>query len=152
MIGISLLAMAARALFGLGAGLSVVVYTQSLSSAALVSACVALGWRVIVVPEQHHIWLPLTAGVAAYTLGTILWAFWLEHLEEPPFPSLADPPQLAIYPLGDLFLIGVFFAAVLVSGWRVTGAFIVLAASRREAHTDELTGLPNRRALNLDPG
>ena len=189
-IGISLLAMAARALFGLGAGISEVVYTQSLLSAALVSACVALGWRVIAVPEQRHIWLPLTAGVAAYTLGTLLWAFWLGRLEEPPFPSLADPLRLAIYPLGfmsivallrerigrigvnlwldglvgalaaaaiagalvlgpltegaegsfaavvtslayplgDLFLIGVVFAAVLVSCWRVTGAFIVLAA------------------------
>lgn len=189
-IGVVLLAMAARIALGLGDGLSPAVYTQWLTSSALVCACLALVWRVVAVSEQRGLWLALSVGITAYTLGNLLWAFWIERLEEPPFPSLSDPLWLAIYPmgfvtivgllraqigrigtsvwldglvgalataavagavvlgrltegaegtpaavitsvaypLGDLFLIGVIFAAVLVSRGRVTGAVGVLAA------------------------
>ena len=106
-IGACVLAVAARVLFGLGAGLPETIYTQWLMSVTAVSAAVGLVWRVIAVPEQRGVWIPLAAGVVAFALGTVLWAFWLERLEEPPYPSLADPLWLAIYPLA-------FVSAVLV--------------------------------------
>jgi diguanylate cyclase (GGDEF)-like protein len=106
-IGACLVAMAARVLLGLGAGLPETVYTQWLASLGTSGAAVALGWRVIAVPEQRGVWIPLAVGVGAFALGTDLWAFWLERLAEPPFPSLADPLWLSLYPFG-------FVSAVLV--------------------------------------
>ena len=91
MIGACVLAMAARVLLGLGAGLPDAIYTQWLLSVAAVSCAVGLVWRVIAVLEQRGVWIPLAVGVVAYALGTVLWAFWLERLDEPPYPSLADP-------------------------------------------------------------
>ncbi len=106
-IGACVLALAARVLLGVGDGVPDAVYTQWLLSAGVGGSALLLGWRVIAVPEQRGVWLPLAAGVGAYAIGTVLWAFWLERLAEPPFPSPADPLWLAVYPLG-------FASAVLV--------------------------------------
>jgi diguanylate cyclase (GGDEF)-like protein len=189
-IGACALAIAARTVFGLGAGLPETLYTQWLMSVATVSAAVGLVWRVIAIPEQRCVWIPLAAGIAAYALGAILWAFWLERLEAPPFPSVSDPLWLALYPLsfvsavlvlraqigriganlwldglvgalssaaitgalilgaviesaegsfaavlvsiaypvGDLFLVGILAAGLLMSRWRLTAPTILMAA------------------------
>ncbi len=107
LVGACVLAMAARVLLGLGAGLPQAIYTQWLMSVAVVGAAVGLVWRVIAVPEQRGVWIPLAVGVVGFALGTVVWAFWLERLKEPPFPSLADPLWLSLYPFG-------FVSAVLV--------------------------------------
>lgn len=99
-IGAGILVMVARLVFGVGAGLPEAVYTQWLTSAGILGAAVLLAWRVIAVADQRGAWVPIAVGVAAYGLGTVLWAFWLERLEEPPFPSPADPLWLLVYPLG----------------------------------------------------
>ena len=111
-IGVVLLAMAARMALGLGEGLPPSIYTQWLMGGATICACLALVWRVVAVPEQRMLWLALTVGVAAYMLGSLLWAFWIERLEQPPFPSYSDPLWLAIYPLGFVTVVGLLRAQV----------------------------------------
>jgi diguanylate cyclase (GGDEF)-like protein len=99
-------------LLGLGAGLSDAIYTQWLLSVAAVSCAVGLVWRVIAVPEQRGVWIPLAVGVVAFALGTVLWAFWLERLDEPPYPSLADPLWLSIYPFAFVSAVRVLRAQI----------------------------------------
>lgn len=133
-IGGCVLAMAARVVLGLGSGLSDAIYTQGLMSVAALGAAVGLVWRVIAVPEQRGVWIPLAVGVVAFALGTVLWAFWLERLEEPPYPSLADPLWLSIYPLGfvsALMVLRVHVGRIAASVWLdgVIGALATSAAA-----------------------
>jgi diguanylate cyclase (GGDEF)-like protein len=58
--------------------------------------------RVIVVPQQRWIWLPLALGVSFFAVGAAMWVLWFERLDPPPYPALSDVFLLAIYPLGFL--------------------------------------------------
>jgi diguanylate cyclase len=55
--------------------------------------------RVALVPVQRWVWAPLGAGMLSYGLGAVAWTFWIQRMASPPFPSLADPLWLALYPL-----------------------------------------------------
>ena len=54
--------------------------------------------RVVRVREQRGPWILLGAGIALYAAGNLLWAFWLQHLEAPPIPSVCDVLWLSLYP------------------------------------------------------
>ncbi|MEA2384966.1 MAG: hypothetical protein QOH72_4937 [Solirubrobacteraceae bacterium] len=55
--------------------------------------------RVSLVREQRWVWAPLGVGMLCYGLGAVAWTFWIQRMASPPFPSLADPLWLALYPL-----------------------------------------------------
>ncbi|MEA2268207.1 MAG: diguanylate cyclase [Solirubrobacteraceae bacterium] len=61
--------------------------------------------RVVLVRDQRRVWLPLALGMVSYAIGAALWNPWLQHLPEPPFPSVADPLWLALYPLSYVTLV-----------------------------------------------
>jgi diguanylate cyclase len=62
-------------------------------------AAVSVAVRVAVVRAHREVWAPLAAGLASYAAGAVVWTLWLEDLPEPPFPSIADPLWLLLYPL-----------------------------------------------------
>jgi diguanylate cyclase len=68
----------------------------------LVAAVVAL--RAVRVAEQRATWVVLATGLTLYGLGSVVWAFWLQQLEAPPFPSISDALWLALYPCSYLGL------------------------------------------------
>ncbi|MEA2270661.1 MAG: hypothetical protein QOC64_3271, partial [Solirubrobacteraceae bacterium] len=70
-----------------------------------VGAALSVVLRVVLVPTQRRVWAPLALGLVSYAIGTALWNLWIQHLPEPPFPSVADPLWLAVYPLGYATLV-----------------------------------------------
>jgi two-component system, cell cycle response regulator len=50
--------------------------------------------------REHRVaWSLMTIALAAWSLGDLLWAVWLDNLASPPFPSPADGLYLFMYPL-----------------------------------------------------
>jgi two-component system, cell cycle response regulator len=48
--------------------------------------------------EHRAAWVLMTVALAAWSLGDLLWAVWLDNLAVPPFPSPADVLYLLMYP------------------------------------------------------
>ncbi|HEX5192127.1 MAG TPA: diguanylate cyclase [Solirubrobacteraceae bacterium] len=48
--------------------------------------------------EHRLTWTLLTVALAAWSIGDLLWAVWLDDLAAPPFPSAADALYLFMYP------------------------------------------------------
>jgi diguanylate cyclase len=69
----------------------------------LVAAIVAL--RALRVPEQRGPWIILAVGISLYGAGNLLWALWLEHVAEPPIPSVSDLLWLSLYPASYIGLV-----------------------------------------------
>jgi diguanylate cyclase (GGDEF)-like protein len=62
------------------------------------TATVSLGLRVAAIERERRAWIPLTAGVAAYTVGSLLWAIFWSQDPEAAIPSPADVFWLLFYP------------------------------------------------------
>ena len=60
-----------------------------------VGVCVA---RVLQRQRDRGAWLLITAGLLAWTGGDFVWTIWLNNVANPPYPSIADPLYLAMYP------------------------------------------------------
>jgi diguanylate cyclase (GGDEF)-like protein len=54
-------------------------------------------WRGLAVRADRTGWLVMAGGAAAWTVGDALWTFWLDHVDNPPFPSLADAAYCVNY-------------------------------------------------------
>jgi two-component system, cell cycle response regulator len=54
--------------------------------------------RVATRREHRLTWTLLTVALAAWSMGDLLWAVWLDDLAAPPFPSAADALYLFMYP------------------------------------------------------
>jgi diguanylate cyclase (GGDEF)-like protein len=70
-----------------------------------VGAATSAMLRVALVREQRWVWAPLALGLTSYGLGAVVWTFWIEPLAEVPYPSLADPLWLALYPLSFVTIV-----------------------------------------------
>jgi diguanylate cyclase (GGDEF)-like protein len=68
-------------------------------------AAITVVLRVALVASQRRVWLPLAIGLTSYAIGTALWNLSIQHMADPPFPSVADPLWLALYPLGYATLV-----------------------------------------------
>jgi two-component system, cell cycle response regulator len=64
-------------------------------------------------------WALLGAGMLAWTGGDLVWAAWLDHVANPPYPSVADALYLAEYPLAFAGL-----ALLMRAHFRHTGAAV----------------------------
>ncbi|MEA2388569.1 MAG: hypothetical protein QOG41_1342 [Thermoleophilaceae bacterium] len=62
----------------------------------LVAAVVTL--RAVRVREARGPWIVFAVGLTLYAAGNLLWAFWLEHVPNPPIPSVCDVLWLSFYP------------------------------------------------------
>ncbi len=48
--------------------------------------------------EDRWAWALIAFGLLTWTAGDLVWTLWLNNLANPPFPSIADPLYLAMYP------------------------------------------------------
>jgi diguanylate cyclase (GGDEF)-like protein len=62
----------------------------------LVAAMVAL--RAVRIRQARAPWIAFAAGLSLYGAGNLLWATWLEHVPQPPIPSVCDALWLSLYP------------------------------------------------------
>jgi two-component system, cell cycle response regulator len=89
---------AAHALLGFGgAGMAALaknwVYTAA--EVLAVGICAARVWAH---REDRWAWALIAFGLLTWTAGDLVWTLWLNNLASPPFPSIADPLYLAMYP------------------------------------------------------
>jgi diguanylate cyclase (GGDEF)-like protein len=68
------------------------------SSVIYLLVALIVAWRAIRIESKRGPWSLLAAGMAVYALGNILWSLWIEHLPNPPIPSVCDVLWLSFYP------------------------------------------------------
>ncbi|HLB21868.1 MAG TPA: HD domain-containing phosphohydrolase, partial [Solirubrobacteraceae bacterium] len=54
--------------------------------------------RALRLREDRATWLVIGAGLLAWSGGDLVWTVWLDHVADPPYPSIADALYLALYP------------------------------------------------------
>ncbi len=126
---------AVHALFGLGgAGVDVLFdeWVYTVIEFGAVAICAA---RVVRRREDRTAWLLVTVGILGWTAGDLVWTVWLDHVANPPYPSIADACYLTLYPatyLGLTLLMRSHFrhlgAAVWLDGLVVGLALAALGA------------------------
>jgi diguanylate cyclase (GGDEF)-like protein len=62
------------------------------------AAAVALTVRAVTITTRRRAWSFVAAGVWSYTAAFVVWGVWLEHMPNPPVPSICDALWLAFYP------------------------------------------------------
>jgi diguanylate cyclase (GGDEF)-like protein len=67
--------------------------------------------------QDRVAWLLIATGLLAWTGGDLVWTVWLDHVSNPPYPSIADALYLAEYPAAYIGL-----ALLMRSHFRHTGA------------------------------
>ncbi len=88
------------------------LYTAIELAAVALCAARALGRQ-----EDRLAWGLIAAGMLCWTGGDLVWATWLDHVANPPYPSIADALYLAEYPA-----IYVGLALLMRSQFRHSGA------------------------------
>jgi two-component system cell cycle response regulator len=53
--------------------------------------------RAVAVRRDRLGWSLMALGLALWTAGDLCWTLWLDHLDDPPFPSVADALYLGQY-------------------------------------------------------
>jgi len=56
--------------------------------------------------ESRRSWMWFAFGISVYGLGNVLWAAWVEHLPNPPIPSICDGMWLTLYPACYVGILG----------------------------------------------
>ena len=69
------------------------VYTAAEALAVIICAA-----RVRARRENRWAWGLIAFGLLTWTAGDLVWTLWLNNLANPPFPSIADPIYLSMYP------------------------------------------------------
>jgi diguanylate cyclase (GGDEF)-like protein len=91
-------ATAANAIFNLGGKAVEQPIRDWVTSAVYVLVGVIVCWRAARTREARRYWMVFAFGVSVYGLGNVLWAAWIEHLRNPPIPSICDGMWLTLYP------------------------------------------------------
>ena len=58
--------------------------------------------RAIRVAESRGAWTVIAVGISLYGAGNLVWSLWLEHVANPPIPSICDALWLSLYPASYL--------------------------------------------------
>jgi two-component system, cell cycle response regulator len=90
---------AAHALFGLGGLRADAISDEWVYTAVELVAVAVCAARVVGRRSDRGAWLLVTIGILGWTLGDLVWTVWLDHLANPPYPSIADALYLLLYPL-----------------------------------------------------
>jgi diguanylate cyclase (GGDEF)-like protein len=96
----------AHALFGLGGQAVELPIRDWVTSTVYILVGVIVSWRALRSTEARRSWMIFAFGVSVYGLGNVLWAAWVEHLPEPPIPSICDGMWLTLYPACYLGIVG----------------------------------------------
>jgi diguanylate cyclase (GGDEF)-like protein len=93
---------AAHTLLGIGgSGLDAPIRDWATAAVyVLVSAVVVA--RAVRIKQSRGAWIVIAVGISLYGAGNLVWSFWLEHVSNPPIPSICDGLWLALYPTSYL--------------------------------------------------
>ncbi|MDX6225105.1 MAG: hypothetical protein QOE64_1481, partial [Frankiales bacterium] len=95
---VTIAAAAAHGILGIGGPSLDTPVRDWASSFVYVLVAAVVAFRAIRVPDHRGPWIVLAVGISLYGAGNLLWALWLEHLAEPPIPSVSDILWLSLYP------------------------------------------------------
>ncbi len=96
--GLATLFDGAHAVIGFGgAGLNDFANEWVYTSIELVAVGLCFA-RALTRREDRTAWLLISAALLAWTGGDLTWTFWLDHVANPPYPSVADGLYLTLYP------------------------------------------------------
>jgi len=76
------------------------------TSAVYILVGVLVCWRAVRVVSARRSWMFFAFGISIYGLGNVLWAAWIEHLPNPPIPSICDGMWLTLYPCCYIGILG----------------------------------------------
>jgi diguanylate cyclase (GGDEF)-like protein len=122
---------AARALLGFGGPAMEAFAKNWVYTAAEVLAVVICSARVWARREDRLAWALVAFGLLTWTAGDLVWTLWLNNLANPPFPSIADPIYLSMYPAmyaALMLLIRSHRGRVSAEQW-IDGAMVALAVA-----------------------
>ncbi|MCW2967851.1 MAG: putative rane protein, partial [Solirubrobacteraceae bacterium] len=95
----------AHTLIGFGGHVLNGVIRDWASALVYVLAALVVALRAVQVRENRGPWIAISIGVSLYGLGNLLWSLWLEHVPNPPIPSVCDGLWLALYPASYIGLV-----------------------------------------------
>ncbi len=95
-----------HAVFGLGGSSVEEPIRDWITSAVYILVGVIVCWRAVRTTEARTSWMIFAFGISIYGLGNVLWAAWIEHLPNPPIPSICDGMWLTLYPCCYLGIVG----------------------------------------------
>jgi diguanylate cyclase (GGDEF)-like protein len=96
----------AHAVLGIGGSSVEEPIRDWLTSAVYILVGVIVCWRAVRTTESRKSWMIFAFGISIYGLGNVLWAAWIEHLPNPPIPSICDGMWLTLYPCCYLGIVG----------------------------------------------
>ncbi len=96
----------AHAVFGIGGSSVEEPIRDWLTSAVYILVGVIVCWRAVRTTESRKPWMIFAFGISIYGLGNVLWAAWIEHLPNPPIPSICDGMWLTLYPCCYIGIVG----------------------------------------------
>ena len=96
----------AHAILGIGGRSVEEPIRDWLTSAVYILVGVIVCWRAVRTTESRSSWAIFAFGISVYGLGNVLWAAWIEHLPNPPIPSICDGMWLTLYPCCYLGIVG----------------------------------------------
>ncbi len=96
----------AHAILGIGGRSVEEPIRDWLTSAVYILVGVIVCWRALRTTESRTSWAIFAFGISIYGLGNVLWAAWIEHLPNPPIPSICDGMWLTLYPCCYLGIVG----------------------------------------------
>ncbi|HEV2998126.1 MAG TPA: aminotransferase class I/II-fold pyridoxal phosphate-dependent enzyme [Solirubrobacteraceae bacterium] len=97
---------AVQAMSGVGGHAVEEAIRDWVTSAIYILVGLMVCWRAVRVSETRRSWMIFAFGVSVYGLGNVLWAAWIEHLKEPPIPSICDGMWLTLYPTSYICILG----------------------------------------------
>jgi diguanylate cyclase (GGDEF)-like protein len=95
-----------HAVFGLGGASVEQPIRDWVTSGIYILVGVIVCWRAIRTTESRRSWMIFAFGISIYGLGNVLWAAWVEHLPNPPIPSVCDAMWLTLYPCCYIGVLG----------------------------------------------
>ena len=96
----------AHAVLGIGGSAVEEPIRDWLTSAVYILVGVIVCWRAVRTTESRKSWMIFAFGISIYGLGNVLWAAWIEHLPNPPIPSICDGMWLTLYPCCYIGILG----------------------------------------------
>ncbi len=96
----------AHAVFGLGGRAVEEPIRDWVTSAVYILVGVIVCWRAVRIARARRSWMIFAFGISIYGLGNVLWAAWIEHLPNPPIPSICDGMWLTLYPACYIGILG----------------------------------------------
>ncbi len=95
-----------HAAFGVGGSAVEQPIRDWVTSAIYILVGVIVCWRAVRSTEARRSWTIFAFGISIYGLGNVLWAAWIEHLPNPPIPSICDGMWLTLYPCCYIGILG----------------------------------------------